>query len=252
MKRRLAVILIGIAGLAAMAQTCIVTHESLTEIDGNDAFAGEMENRSGVNILAHKFRIAFLNSNGAVVETVTVDGCLRSLQHGASNFFAATSRLPAASTSIGLARVANLAEDPAFKVGTVEDSNFTLTDVTAERDDGTLTVEGTITNEDNEELMDPVACVVVWNDENRVVTTGKSGVLADLAEGASVDFSFEIEVPDDVELVDTVDVWVDGLDGNVPVEPVGNQDVGVTVVPDEATATPTATATATATATPEP
>jgi hypothetical protein len=247
LKRILAAGLFAAIGMAAMAQTCIVTNESLTTIDGNDAFAGELQNDSGVNILQHRYRIAFLNSNGAVVETLTVDGCLRSLPDGGSNFFSATSRLPDETTAIALARLANLAEDPNFKVGTTENGDIVLSDVTAERDGTTLTVEGTITNEDDDELEDPVVCTVVWNDDGRVVTTGKDTTIDDLDEAESADFSMDIPVPDDDDLVDEVDVLADGLEDGVPVEPGSEEDIAVGVAP-AGTATPTNTATPTTTA----
>jgi hypothetical protein len=236
-------------GLAAMAQTCVVTNESLTTIDNHDAFAGELQNDSGVDILQHRYRIAFLNSNGAVVQSFTVDGCLRSLPDGGSDFFSATSSLPDESTTIALARLANLAEDPDFKVGTVKEGDIVVSDVTAVRDGGTLTVEGTITNDDNDELEDPVVCAVVWNEDGRVVTTGKDTSIDDLAEGASAEFSIEIDVPDDSDLVDEVDVWADGLEDDVPVEPGSEEDIAVTVAD---AGTPTATNTAAPTATPTP
>lgn len=236
-------------GLAAMAQTCIVTNESLTTIDDHDAFAGEMQNDSGVNILQHRYRIAFLNSNGAVVQSFTVDGCLRSLPDGGSNFFSATSSLPDEATTIGLARLANFAEDPDFTVGTVEEGDIVVTDVTAVRSGSTLTVEGTITNEDDDELQEPVVCAVVWNEDGRVVTTGKDTSIDDLAEDASAGFSIEIDVPDDSDLVDEVDVWADGLEDDVPVEPGSEEDVAVS---GGGAGTPTATNTAAPTATPTP
>ncbi|MEX2224888.1 MAG: FxLYD domain-containing protein [Dehalococcoidia bacterium] len=247
MKRILALGIFAAIGLAAMAQTCIVTNESLTTIDDNDVFAGELQNDSGVNILQHRYRIAFLNSNGAVVQSFTVDGCLRSLPDGGSDFFSATSSLPDESTTIGLARLANLAEDPNFTVGTVENGDIVLSDVTAERDGTTLTVEGTVTNEDDDELEEPVVCAVVWNEDGRVVTTGKDTTIDDLAENESAQFSIDIAVPDDDDQVNEVDVWADGLEDDVPVEPGSEEDIAVG---DAGTPAPTNTATPTATATP--
>jgi hypothetical protein len=234
--------LVAVVALMATAATCVVTHESLTTIGENDTFAGEMENDSGVDILQHRFRVAFLNANGAVVETITVEGCLRSLQDGGSDFFSASSRLPADTTRIGLGRLANIAEDPGFKIGRVEDGDIVVNDVTAVRTGTTLTVEGTITNEDDDTLEDPVACAVVWNDSNRIITTRKVSNIDDLAPGASAAFTITVPVPDDVKLVHEVDVWADGLEDDDPVEPSSLGDVAVTAVP--ATATPTATVTA--------
>jgi hypothetical protein len=252
MRRTAAGILAAIAVIATAA-TCVVTHESLTTIGEHDTFAGEMENDSGVDILNHRFRVAFLNANGAVVETVTIEGCLRSLQDGGSDFFSVASRLPADTTRIGLARLANLAEDPAFKVGQVEESDIVVNDVTAVRTGTTLMVQGTIKNDDDDTLEDPVACAVVWNDSNRIITTRKVSNIDDLAAGASAQFTIAIPVPDDAKLVHEVDVWADGLEDDDPVEPSSLGDVVVTVIPPTSTATPTVTgtpATATATTTP--
>jgi len=259
--RTLAVGVLAAVALLLIAATCVVTKESLTTIGDNDTFAAEIENDSGFDILAHRFRVAFLNANGAVVETVTVEGCLRSLQDGGSDFFSASSRLPAATTRIGLGRLANIAEDPDFRLGRVEDARIIVSDVTAVRTGTTLTVEGTITNEDNDTLEDPVACAVVWNDGNRVVTTRKVSNIADLAPGASAPFTIVVPVPDDSKLVQQVDVWADGLESGDPAEPSSLGDVDVTAVAATSTPTatatgpantPTATVTATAEATPNP
>jgi len=259
MMRTLAAGIMAAVAVLATAATCVVTHESLTTIGEHDTFAGEMENDSGVDILNHRFRVAFLNANGAVVETVTIEGCLRSMQDGGSDFFSVASRLPADTTRIGLGRMANIAEDPGFKVGRVEDADIVVNNVTAVRTGTILTVEGTITNEDDDELEDPVVCAVVWNDGNRVITTSKISNIADLAAGASADFTIVVSVPDDSKLVHEVDVWADGLEDGDPVEPSSLGDVVVTAVPPTSTATatatgtpPTATATATSTATATP
>ncbi|MEX2224889.1 MAG: FxLYD domain-containing protein [Dehalococcoidia bacterium] len=244
MRRIVGVALLAAIALAATAATCVVTHESLTTIGEHDTFAGEMENDSGVDILNHRFRVAFLNSNGAVVETVSVEGCLRSLQDGGSDFFSAASRLPASMTAIGLARMANAAEDPSFSIGEVEDGAIVINEVTAVRVGTTLTIEGTITNNDDDTLEDPVVCATVWNDENRVITTKKVGNIDDLAKGEASTFTIAITVPDSSKLVHQVDVWADGLEDDDPVEPSSLGDVVVTVV------APTATATATVTGTP--
>jgi len=249
MKRLIALAIVGVSGLALMAPTCVVTHESLTKIGTHDTFAGELRNDSGVNILEHRYRVAFLNSNGAVVETQTVDGCLRSLQNGASDFFSATSAQPEKETKLGLARMANAAEDPDFTVGKVKQGDIALSDITAARDEDTLTVTGTITNDDNEDLEDPAVCVVVWNDDDRVVTTGKDTTLDDLPEDDSADFTVKIDVPDDSDVVDHVDVWADGLTDDTPVAPVSEEDVEVNVTP-AGTATSTSTPAPTATPTP--
>jgi hypothetical protein len=239
--------MISLAALFGVAATCVVTHESLTTIGDNDTFAGELRNDSGVDILQHKFRVAFLNSNGAVIESRTVDGCLRSLQAGESDFFAVSSNQPHQATTIGLARLANLAEDPNFKVGRVEEGDIDVHETTASREATTLTVEGKITNHDSDTLEDPAVCVVVWNEDDRVITTANQTNIDDLDKDETFDFSLEIDVPDDTDDVDHVDVWADGLEDDDPVSPGSQKNIDVTEI---ATATPTVTSTATATATP--
>jgi hypothetical protein len=251
MKRILAIGLVAVAGFAAIAATCVVTNETMTEIDGRDVFAGEMQNDSGVDILQHKFRVAFLNSNGAVVESRLVDGCLRSVQDGQSNFFSLRSNLAPSTTAIGLARMANLAEDPDFTVGEVEEGDILISDVTAVRTAGSLVVEGMITNEDDDTLEDPVVCVVVWGENGRVITTAKDDDIADLDEAASEEFSVTIAVPDDDDFSEHVDVWADGLEDDVPVEPGSEVNVDVTTV-DTPTPSPTNTPEPTATPTEAP
>lgn len=250
------VVLTGLALVAAltMAQTCRLTNISLTSIDEHDTFAGELENESGVDILFHKFRVTFLNSNLAIVETRTIDGCLRSLQQGASDYFAVASTLPDNSTNVGLARLANVAEDPGFKLGETEPSDIAITGVTAERTGGVLTVEGTITNHDVDVLEDPVACAVVFDEDGRVVTIARDKSIDDLeASGDSDTFSMSLDVPNDSGLVDAIEVWADGLEDGVPVEPsfADGITIGLTPTPtSSSTSTPTATSTATPIPTP--
>jgi hypothetical protein len=251
LKRLIAVGILAAIGVGAMAQTCVVTNESLTTIDDRDTFAGEMRNDSGVDILHHRYRIAFLNSNNAVVETMTVDGCLRSLQDGASDFFSARSSQPDESTTIALARLANFDENPEFEIGQTAAGDVELTDGTAAREDETLTVSGTITNSDDEELEDPAVCVVVWNEDGRVVTTARVFDIVDLEEGQSADFEIDLTVPADADLVASVDLWADGLEDNVPVAPESQLDIDV-AQDDNGTASPTSTATTAPTATPAP
>jgi hypothetical protein len=107
---------------------------------------------------------------------------------------------------------------------------------------------GTVSNGDDDELEDAVACAVVYDEDGDVLTVAKSGELDDLNEGESATFEFEIAVLDSTDRVDTVDIWVDGLEDGTPVEPTSEEDVNVEVI--EATETPTSTPTETATATP--
>jgi hypothetical protein len=241
-----------LAGAAVMAQTCIITNETLTQIGSHDTFGGELQNDSGVDILFHEFRVAFLDDDNDVVETKTAAGCLRSLQDGASDFFSVASTLPAADTDMALARLANFAEDPDFTIGQTADGDIAIDDVAAVRTGASLTVSGTITNSDDDSLDEPVVCAVVYNEDGRVVVTGKDTAIADLDEGDSEPFSIAITVPNDESDVDHVDVWADGLESGTPSEPVSELDVSValaTPTPGTSTSTPEP---ATPTATPTP
>lgn len=239
MKRIIPLALLGIVALTAIAATCTIQNESLTTIGEHDTFGGELHNDSGVDVLSHKIRVSFLNSNNAVVETRTVQGCLRSLQDGTANFFSVASALDSDDTNIALARMANLEEDPAFKVGGVVQGNVEVSGVTVTRTGTSIVIAGTIKNVDGDALDDPAACVVVYNDDNRVVITGRD-LLGDLAVDASGAFEVTLTVPDDADLVDHVNIWVDGLEGGTPTGPESSEGHAVTVV---ATTTPTATAT---------
>jgi hypothetical protein len=247
MKRLVGLVVLAAAAGATMAQTCVLRNQALTAIGNHDVFAGEMRNDSGVNILEHRYRVAFLNSNNAVVETMTVDGCVRSLQNGASDFFSARSSEPDESTTIALARLANLAEDPSFEVGQTEEGDLAFSDVTATRDNDILQVTGTMTNDDNDDLDDPAVCVVVWSDAGRVVTTARVEV-QDLDAGAARDFTVTLDVPDDADLVNEVDVWADGLEHGVPIDPQSERGIDI----EEGNLTPVPTATNTPTVTPTP
>lgn len=261
MRKYLAAALVVVAGVAAFAATCTVSKTSFTEINGKDTFAGQLTNDSGVDILAHRFRVAFIDDNNNLVEVTTVDGCLRSLQNGQSDFFSVRANAPSATTKYGISRLANLAEDPAFKVGAVAQGNVSITAITATRVGMTLIVTGTITNNDSDTLTDPAACVVVRDVDGNVVIVGKDSI-SNLANTGSGAFSVTLTVPDSVTSIDRVDVYVDGLDGNsnaAPIAPESVVNTGITELTPTVTGTPatstptnTATNTATPTATPTP
>jgi hypothetical protein len=252
MKRLILLAGLVIIGALTMAQDCRLTHIALTSIDGHDTFAGELENESGVDILNHRFQVAFLNDNLAIVEIRIVDGCLRSLQHGTSDFFSVSSTLPDTTTEVALARMANLSEDPDFSTGNTEASDIALTEIEAERTGGSLSVTGTITNHDDDLLEEPAVCVVVFDEDGNVITTAKDESVEDLSAGGDSDsFAVEIAVPDDEELVDHIQVWADGLEDDTPVEPSFADEEMIGLTPT-ATPSPSSTATPAPTATPTP
>jgi hypothetical protein len=246
LKKKLIVAGFLLAGIIGFAGTCTVKNVSLTKIGSNDVFAGELANDSGVNILGHRYLVAFLDSNGSVLETKTVEGCLRSLQNGESDFFSAKSSQPSSQTTVGLAR---LAFDANFKVGTVDSGSATFSGVTvARKHDTDLVVKGTVKNTDSTKLEAPTVCVVVYDNNDKVVLVAKDESLSDLAKNATDTFDVEVTVPDSTSLVDHVDIYVDGEHDGVPVAPESKLNNNVTEC--NATSTPTSTAGAgTATAT---
>lgn len=261
MKKWFIVALVGVAGLAAFAGTCVVTKVSLTQIGTRDVFAGQLDNNSGVNILQHNFVVAFLDSTGAVVDTRVVEGCLRSLQDGQSDFFSVKSGQDASKTSVGLAR---LSYDSALKVGDTATGDVSISNIISKRTGTTLKVSGTVKNNDDK-LSDAAACIVVRDDQGNVVIAGRDASLGDLVSGASANFSISFTIPDDSGLIKSVDVWVDGLAGastntaGTPITPQASTGNAITVCgtatpsptgsPFTATASPTGTP-PTATATP--
>lgn len=246
MKRLLIAAVFAVAGLAAFAGTCTITHISLTTIGTHDTFAGQLDNNSGVDILQHNFVVAFLDANNNVVEVKTVSGCLRSIQNGKTDFFSAASSASASTTTTGLAR---LAFDSTFKVGTVVASDLTISNVNVRRDGDTLRVSGTVKNNSSDTVANAVACIVVFNNAGNVVVTSRANVDdTSLAQNQTGNFDKSITVPDNAGTVDHVDIYVDGLDGDsngTPVAPEASKGHNVNIC-----ATPTNTATNTATFTP--
>ena len=249
--KKLAFLVLALAGLTAFAATCRVLNVSLEEIDGDATFAGELKNETTVDILGHKFVVAFLDNDGNVIETKTVDGCLRSLQANSSDFFSAADTADDPDdVEVGLAR---LALDSTLKLGQTVNGDLTITDVEASRDGEDLTVSGNIKNDDDDDLEDVRACVVVFDDDGKVVVTLRDGDTEDLLSDEDYDFEITGKVPDDDNLVDNVSIWADATNADEdddPTDPVEFDDVTV----DEGTVTPspTGTATNTPTATPTP
>ena len=245
--KRLAIIAAAALGIAAVASACI-QNAGFTRIGSHDVFAGEIQNDTSADILAHDVLVAFLDSDGDVVDTEEVESCLRSLQSGETDFFSVESEESYSDTTSAIGRV----DSDSLEFGDTADGDFELTDITVERDeDGEiLRVDGTITNLDEEDLDDPAVCAVVYDDDGNVVVVAKDEDIDDLAEDESATFSLEIDVPDSTSTVDHVDVWADGIEDDTPVDPVSEEDLDVAIC--EATATPTNTATSTSTATGTP
>ncbi len=256
--KRLVVLGLAIAALAGFAGTCTITNTSLTSFNGHKTFGGVLTNNSGANLLQHDIRVAFFNSSNQLVETKVVTGCLRSLQNGSSNFFSAQTSADGSNVT---AAIPALAFDSNLKAGTTVAGNLTISNQQASRSGTALHVTGTIKNLDTTTLTSPQACAVVYNSSNAVVVVG-TATIGDLAQNASGSFAIDITVPDDTSAVSKVDVWVDGLEGGLPVTPRSATGLSVPTTPTPTatstacaptcTPTPTSTATATSTATPTP
>jgi len=245
--KRLSIIAAATLGIAAVASACI-QNAGFTRIGSHDVFAGEIQNDTSADILAHDVLVAFLDSDGDVVDTEEVESCLRSLQSGETDFFSVESEESYSDTTSAIGRL----DSDSLEFGETADGDFELTGITVERDeDGEiLRVDGTITNLDEEDLDEPAVCAVVYDDDGNVVVVAKDEDIDDLAEDESDTFSLEIDVPDSISTVDHVDVWADGIEDDTPVDPVSEEDLDVEICAATATPTNTATSTSTATGTP--
>jgi len=232
------------AAFISIAATCTATKTSLTTIDGRATFAGQVTNDTGADLLGHRIVVAFLDEDGNVVETRTTKGCLRTLQAGASNFFAVRSSEDPDDVDAGIARVAI---DGSIELGEARPADLRIRNVSALRKDDLLTVAGSVRNNHDDDLDDVNVCVVVKSDDGDIVTVANAKDDFDLDEGEARQFSVEIDVPDHAGLVDEISVWVDAEDDGVPTEPRSKSAIEVECQPSPTpTSTPTATATATA------
>ncbi len=224
MKKLAAILAIVGLGLAGFAGTCNLLLTSLTQIGTTDTYAGALQNNTGANFLAHKFKVAFVDINGNVIDQRTnVSGCLRSWQNGTSDFFSVASIQPAASTA---AAIASLDYSQPLTGGTTLATSSTVTSVAASLNSTTLTVTGTLRNNDAVTLVQPNVCAVVYNSSGTILVTQMSS-LADLAISTSANFSLSIAVPGSTISSNTVTVWADGLENNIPTTPISSVSTAV-------------------------
>jgi hypothetical protein len=245
-KKWLVLGLLAATAVAAFAGTCVIKNGRLTTIDGKKVFAAQIDNDSGVDILQHNYIVAFVDGSGNVLETKTVEGCLRSLQDGGTNYYSVKSTTAAGSIANSLSRIAF---DSAFKVGQTESIDATLSEVRIRREDDSLKVSGKVKNNDSEQLDDINVCVVVKDEDGNILVVAKTSNIDDLDEDDEDDFSITVQVLDDENDVDKVDVFVDGLVDGVPTDAESDVDNNVTNCSDP-TNTPTRTNTPIGTATP--
>jgi hypothetical protein len=241
--KKLVVLLFGIVALTAFAGTCVVQKVKITDINGKGHYGAEMKNDSGADILNHKFKVAFLDDNGNVLETKSVDGCLRSLQNGAVDYFSAQSTKDADDVAVGLSRI-----DGPLTFGLTGDGDIEITDVEATRNGDSLVVTAKVKNTGNDDLEDVRICVIVRDEDGNVQAVKRSGE-ENIDEDDTHVFDVTVDVADDNDDSKTVDVVGDGTnpsDDDKPIEPVINDDNSI----DECNNTPTNTPTGSPTLTP--
>jgi hypothetical protein len=237
-------------GVLLIAAKCTLKGATVTEIDGDIYYSAEMEYTDGPNILNHKFAVGFIKGSSAA-KSLTVDGCLHSLQSGASNFFSANSGLSDSQVDTAVSRLVG-----PLTFGDVVNGDITFSNVDVTRDNETLIVNGRIKNDDNDDLENLRVCVVVRNNDGDITVVDVDNNEYDLNPDDTQNFSVEVTVPDDTSDVDKVDLWIDGTnadEGDDVTEPQGDDDHDVEVCPSNSpTNVPTTTATATATNTGTP
>ncbi|MDE3095874.1 MAG: FxLYD domain-containing protein, partial [Chloroflexota bacterium] len=219
MKKLAAILAVVGLGLAGFAGTCNLLQTSLTQIGATDTYAGALQNNTGANFLGHKFKITFVDAYGNIIDQRTnVSGCLRSWQNGTSDFFSVASTQPAAST---VSAIASLDYSQPLTAGSTLATNSTVTGVTASLNSTTLTVAGTLRNNDAVTMVSPDVCAVVYNSSGNITVTQMS-TLGSLNPGTSINFTMSITVPGSTVSSNTVTVWADGLENNVPTTPISS------------------------------
>ena len=256
--KKLVLLVFALAGLSAFAATCVVRNVGETEIDGDLVYGAEMFNDTGVDILAHRFLVGFIDEDGEVINTKNGTQCVRTLQAGESNYYSADSGVDPDDVGAVLSR---MVVDSGLRIGQALDNEITIENgVDAIRDGDEITVTGTITNDGSDDLEDVRVCVVVFNESDDVVVVALDDEV-DLDEDEDADFSVTVQVTDDDEDSEYVNVFVDAENAdedNALTAPVVEEDVEVEDCDEPAntaTGTPTATSTpatgtATSTATP--
>lgn len=264
--KKFVVLLFAVVGLSAFAGTCVIRAERVSDVDGDTFYGAEMLNDSGADILNHRFVVAFLDDNGNVLDTKTVNGCLRSLQNGSVNYFSAQSNEDPDDVEVGLSRLSGPLTFGEVSAGDLE---IDIDEVTRNGDQ--LTVTGTLTNNGSDEVFEAQVCVIVRDDSSgngRVQRVQLDNNEYDIDEDEDIEFSVTTTVSEDEDLTDRVDVVADALDDDDnPIEPVIEDDIDIEDCEDAAATatatntvnpspTPTATVdpspTATATSTPDP
>jgi hypothetical protein len=240
--KKLALLAMAGISLAFIAATCVIKGATVTVIDGDVWYAAEMENETQADILKHKFAVGFIEGRNAVA-TKTVDGCLRSLQGGASDFFSASSGRVKNDVDTAVSRLVG-----PITFGKVVNGDIAFSNVVVTRNGKLLRVTGKITNNDNDDLDDARVCVVVRNADGDITVTKRDNDTYNLNSNGAAYFSVDVTVPDDSSHVKKVDLWTDATnadEGGGVTAPESKLANSVTTC--AATATPTKTKTNTPT-----
>lgn len=219
--------------LAATLSGCLVQRASLTRLATNALYAGEIHNFSNGDILGHNLTVDFLDKDGKVLESQTVIPCLRSLQHGATDFFEAQHNDPAHVTT-SVRAVVSL--DSTLKSGVVVPAHLTLSSVAATERAGTVTVTGTASNSNPQTIAVPKACAIARSSSGsvlRVVPVAIAPPLplgntqpavqlgsSDLGPGMSRSFNISFTPPNGGPSIALIDVYADGFQDATPITPV--------------------------------
>src|SRR5438874_666276 len=156
--KRLIIIGLALAAFASFAGTCTVMNVRITSFNSHKTLGGELQNTSGANLLQHNIRVTFFDNNNNIVETKITTGCLRSLQDGGSNFFSVQTSGTGSSV---VSAISALAYDSTLRSGTTVSGDATVSNVQINRNGTTLTITGTLKNNDTTTLASPAVCAVV-------------------------------------------------------------------------------------------
>ncbi|MEX2245056.1 MAG: FxLYD domain-containing protein [Dehalococcoidia bacterium] len=233
-------------GVLATGCTLLIT---FTKIGNTYYFAGVIKNGTPFEAHGNNVSTQFLNASNETVGSLgTVSACKRVWEAGEDNYFEAST-----TNSTYKKVIAKLKSDSTFGFGSAT-GDLAISNVSVFRDEDELTVEGTVKNNDNDEIESVRVCIVIRNEDDDIVRVVIESLSPDdLDEDEDGDFSFSgIAVLDDIDDIATVDIYVDGFVGDIPIVAEEDLNNDVDLCPD-ATNTPTpVTNTPTVTSTPDP
>jgi hypothetical protein len=196
---------------------CAVLSTQLTWFAAGQTYAGEAHNYTGASVLSHDIDVQWLDASGNVLRTDHVQGCLRSLAPGNSDFFEATA--PPDLDWAGVRAVLS----PRLSFGEAPESGLLIRETSADRVGATLNVSVRLDLTDADFLSSPRACVVVRNAAGNVIRVA-TAELPPLT-GSPQTAHLSVSVPYTGRL--TVEVWADALLHGSPALPVSSPPIVV-------------------------